>query len=54
MPDPRYRILGVPIPDSPSFTMWITPSFEGAIIGLTVYIVILLISAYIFFRIRRK
>ena len=53
MPDPRY---GSPIPSGPlsEFTTWLTPSAQGAFTGMLIYSAILLICAYIFFRIRQK
>ncbi len=38
----------------PTFMSWITPSIEGAIIGMLIYSALLLIAAYFFFRRRQQ
>lgn len=39
---------------APTYMSWITPSIEGAIIGMLIYSAILLIAAYFFFRRRQQ
>jgi ABC-type transport system involved in multi-copper enzyme maturation permease subunit len=58
MPTERFveGFLGGPHPggDAPTVMQWITPSVEGAIIGMLIYSVILLVGAYFLFRRRQQ
>ncbi|MHA1270389.1 MAG: hypothetical protein ACTSPY_11420 [Candidatus Helarchaeota archaeon] len=53
MPDPRYAAF-IPVGPLSGFRNWITPSVQGAFIGMSVYSAFLLIFAYLFFRRRQK
>lgn len=58
MPTDRFveGFLGGPHPggDAPTVMQWITPSVEGAIIGMLIYSAILLVAAYFLFRRRQQ
>ncbi len=58
MPTDRFveGFLGGPHPggDAPTVMQWITPSVEGAIIGMLIYSAILLVGAYFLFRRRQQ
>ncbi|MHA1199118.1 MAG: hypothetical protein ACTSQF_07195, partial [Candidatus Heimdallarchaeaceae archaeon] len=58
MPTERFveGFLGGPHPggDAPTVMQWITPSVEGAIIGMLIYSAILLVGAYFLFRRRQQ
>ncbi|MHA1417821.1 MAG: ABC transporter permease [Candidatus Heimdallarchaeaceae archaeon] len=58
MPTERFveGFLGGPHPggDAPTVMQWITPSVEGAIIGMLIYSAILLVAAYFLFRRRQQ
>ena len=56
IPTTRYAeiTMGPPGGDGPTFMSWITPSIEGAIIGMLIYSAILLLAAYFFFRRRQQ
>ena len=56
MPDPRYGEVPSfgPIGGSNRvFRSWATPSAEGAIIGVIIYSAILLVSAYLIYRVKQ-
>ena len=56
MPDPRFEMdeFGRRGGDNPEFKRWLTPSIPGALLGMTLFSIIFLTVAYLFYKKRQN
>jgi ABC-type transport system involved in multi-copper enzyme maturation permease subunit len=58
MPDPRYETVSFGRPDEtedqPEFKRWLTPSASGALTGMIIFSVLLLVAAFLLYKMRQS